>query len=103
MINAPAVFGLLLTISYLIGAVSFAQLIAKFKKIDLTKVGSGNYGATNVYRALGLKYAIIVFLLDVVKGVIPTYYTLVLFEASPIIQLIIGFSGLIPFKYDSIT
>ena len=95
MINAPAVFGLLLTISYLIGAVSFAQLIAKFKKIDLTKVGSGNYGATNVYRALGLKYAIIVFLLDVVKGVIPTYYTLILFDSSPIIQLIVGFSAIL--------
>ena len=49
MIQAPAVFGLLLTLAYLVGAIPFAAIIAAFKKIDLSKVGSGNYGATNVF------------------------------------------------------
>ena len=94
MINAPAVFGLLLILSYLIGAISFAHLIARFKQVDLTKIGSGNFGATNVYRALGFKYAILVFILDILKGVIPTYYTVTLFE-SPIIQLIVGVAAIL--------
>jgi len=42
--------------------------------VDLREVGSGNPGATNVYRTLGLVPAILVFALDVLKGLIPVYY-----------------------------
>ena len=79
MIQAPAVFGLLLTLAYLIGAIPFSAIIATFKGVDLRRVGSGNYGATNVYRALGLNYAIFVFLLDALKGTAVVYLTMSMF------------------------
>lgn len=94
MINAPAVFGLLLTVAYLLGAIPFSVLITKLKGIDLRTVGSGNFGATNVYRALGLKYALFVFLLDALKGALPVWYAMTLFP-SPIIHILIGFTAII--------
>jgi len=56
---------------FLIGGIPFGQIIAKFKKIDLRQIGSGNIGTINVYRALGLKYAVLVFALDAIKGAVP--------------------------------
>lgn len=58
--------------SYLLGAVPFGVLIARSQGADLTKIGSGNIGATNVKRALGAKWALLVFVLDVMKGLAPT-------------------------------
>ena len=98
MINAPAVFGLLLTLSYVLGAIPFSQIICRFKGVDLSTVGSGNYGATNVYRALGFSYAITVFILDIIKGAIPTYIALSLFPSS-VIHLIVGFTAIFGHMY----
>ncbi|MGA2916869.1 MAG: glycerol-3-phosphate 1-O-acyltransferase PlsY [Sedimentisphaerales bacterium] len=66
-------FILLVFISYLIGSISFAMLIAKAQGIDLRKVGSGNLGATNLARACGKKWAYICFLFDVLKGFVPSF------------------------------
>lgn len=63
---------LLVLFSYLLGSVLFGELIARAKGINLREVGSGNVGATNVGRALGKKYAALVFFLDMLKGFIPT-------------------------------
>ena len=93
MINAPAVFGLILTIAYILGAIPFSVIITRLKGIDLRTVGSGNFGATNVYRALGIKYAVLVFLLDAIKGALPVWYAMTLF-ASPIIHIVIGFMAI---------
>ncbi len=57
--------------AYLIGSVPFGYLVARTRGIDITKVGSGNIGATNVSRALGKGWALAVFLLDVGKGLGP--------------------------------
>ncbi|MEJ7554053.1 MAG: glycerol-3-phosphate acyltransferase, partial [Aquificaceae bacterium] len=62
---------LLVIFSYLYGSVLFGEHIAKAKGVDIRSVGSGNVGATNVGRALGKKYAVLVFLLDFSKGLIP--------------------------------
>ncbi|AQQ71322.1 G3P acyltransferase [Limihaloglobus sulfuriphilus] len=62
---------LVLAAAYFIGAVPFGFLIARSKGIDLRKVGSGNIGATNLGRALGKKWAVVCFFLDVAKGLIP--------------------------------
>lgn len=93
MIQAPAVFGLLLTLAYLIGAIPFSAIIAKFKGVDLRRVGSGNYGATNVYRAMGLNYALLVFILDALKGTAVVYLTTSLFT-SPVLHVLIGFTAI---------
>ncbi len=64
---------LLVIASYLCGGIPFGVVIAKMKGIDLFKVGSGNIGATNVSRALGAKFAILVFILDVSKAAVPAF------------------------------
>jgi glycerol-3-phosphate acyltransferase PlsY len=59
-------------VAYLAGSLPFAYLVGRtFGGIDLREYGSGNLGATNVYRALGLPAAFAVFLLDAAKGALP--------------------------------
>ena len=63
-------FGLL--VGYLLGSIPFAYIAGKVARgIDLRQHGSGNLGATNVYRTLGAKVASIVFVLDTLKGALP--------------------------------
>jgi len=57
-------------LSYLLGSVSFSIVIAKWVKgIDIRQHGSGNAGATNTLRVLGKGPGLLVFLLDIGKGV----------------------------------
>jgi len=58
-------------LSYFLGTLPSAIIIARSKGIDIMTVGSGNPGASNVARALGTKYGALVFLLDAAKGAIP--------------------------------
>ena len=59
--------------SYLIGAIPFGYLVTYWVKgIDIRTVGSGNLGATNVGRTLGFRYFVLVFVLDMLKGFLPT-------------------------------
>jgi len=58
--------------SYLVGAIPFGYLVAKARGVDIYAHGSGNIGATNVGRVLGRKFGILVFVLDFLKGAIPT-------------------------------
>lgn len=63
--------GLLILVSYLIGALPFALIIGKlFKGIDIRKHGSGNLGSTNAFRVLGVPYGILVQVLDISKGLV---------------------------------
>jgi glycerol-3-phosphate acyltransferase PlsY len=60
-----------IVVGYLLGSISFSYLFGKwFKGIDIRKHGSGNAGATNTLRVLGKGPAILVLLLDALKGVI---------------------------------
>jgi glycerol-3-phosphate acyltransferase PlsY len=58
-------------IAFLSGSVPFGFLIGRMNGIDIREHGSGNIGATNVWRILGKKWGIPCFLLDVLKGLIP--------------------------------
>lgn len=65
-------WSLALLIAYVCGSVPTAYLAGRLLKgVDLRTVGSGNLGATNVYRTLGAMPAIVVLLLDAAKGAIP--------------------------------
>lgn len=61
---------LALWVSYFLGAVPTAYIAGRLlKDIDIRKHGSGNVGATNVFRVLGKWPGIIVLALDILKGV----------------------------------
>ncbi|OQY46849.1 MAG: acyl-phosphate glycerol 3-phosphate acyltransferase [Desulfobacteraceae bacterium 4572_87] len=59
--------------AYLLGAIPFGKIIARLAaRIDITKRGSRNIGATNVARELGIKWGLLTLALDVLKGLVPT-------------------------------
>ncbi len=58
--------------SYFMGAIPTSYLLSRlFAGIDLRQHGSGNLGATNLYRVLGWKYATPAAVVDIAKGAIP--------------------------------
>ena len=71
---------LITIIGYLLGAISFAVIIARSKGVDIFKEGSGNPGATNVKRILGKKWGNVVFALDALKGFTATGLPLLVYH-----------------------
>ena len=65
---APAVA---VIFSYVLGSIPAAYIAGRSRGIDLRKHGSGNLGATNVFRVLGAKIGIAVFVFDMAKGALP--------------------------------
>lgn len=58
--------------SYLLGSIPFGYVLPRiFRKEDIRKVGSGNVGATNVFRIYGRWLGVPVAVLDVLKGLVP--------------------------------
>ena len=55
-------------VAYLLGSIPTGFLVAKARGIDIRTVGSGNIGATNVFRYLGTPAGIFVLLADALKG-----------------------------------
>lgn len=98
-----------LLFAFLCGSIPFGAIVTRLKGIDIRTVGSGNTGATNVWRALGWKYGISVLLLDALKGFLPVFgyqqhwfagYFQSIMDPDPPRQamlLFIGFSAFAPF------
>ncbi len=59
---------LLIIMGYFFGAIPFALIVAKLKRVDIRNVGTKNPGAANVFRQIGKPYGILVWLLDTAKG-----------------------------------
>lgn len=59
-------------VSYLLGSIVGGLVIGHFRGVDLRTLGSGNAGATNALRTQGWKAGLLVFAIDVAKGVIAT-------------------------------
>jgi acyl phosphate:glycerol-3-phosphate acyltransferase len=65
---------ILILAGYLAGSLPFGYwLVRLFKHVDIRTVGSGNIGATNVWRTYGRWYGVPVVLLDVLKGFVPAF------------------------------
>jgi acyl phosphate:glycerol-3-phosphate acyltransferase len=61
-----------LLLAYCLGAIPTSWIVARrVAGIDLRHHGSGNLGATNVFRTLGARWGVLVLVLDMVKGAIP--------------------------------
>ena len=59
---------LALALAYLLGSIPFALIAGKLHGVDLREAGSGNLGATNVFRTLGRTAGVAVMVLDIAKG-----------------------------------
>jgi glycerol-3-phosphate acyltransferase PlsY len=80
----------------LLGAVPTSYLVSRtFAGIDLRQHGSGNLGATNLYRVLGWKYAIPVALVDIAKGVIPVLVFAPQVSSSQLFALACGVAAIL--------
>lgn len=77
VLSSPILYWpLLLLAAYLLGSIPFAQVLARFKGIDLRVVGSGNVGAGNLTRTAGLGWGLVAGILDGLKGLIPVLIAL---------------------------
>jgi glycerol-3-phosphate acyltransferase PlsY len=70
---APAWWLIAAVVGYGLGAVNPAAIVARVFGIDLRATGSGNPGATNVGRALGARWGVVVGFLDILKGFLPAW------------------------------
>lgn len=67
-------------LAFLLGSIPFGLLLAKTRGINIRQHGSGNIGATNVFRVIGKKFGVACFLLDAMKGFIPVVIALSLIQ-----------------------
>ena len=106
MTTAHALLTGMIPAAYVLGSIPFGLLIARTRGIDPRKAGSGNIGATNVGRLLGKKFFAIVFVLDMLKGLVPTLSAAIVIHfsrtagAAPtrtdyLLQLLAGFAAIV--------
>ncbi len=81
-------------IGYLVGGIPTGIWITRaVKRVDPRAIGSGSSGATNVSRILGRKWAILVLILDALKGLLPVVFIAPLLAASdPVTQTKVAMS-----------
>ncbi len=65
-------------VAYLLGSIPFAVFVAKLAGVDIFKVGTGNPGASNVFRKVGRRYGAVVFGLDIAKGAVAVVVAMLL-------------------------
>lgn len=82
--------GVLVVVSYLLGSIPVGSIVAqRVGGPDLRSVGSGRTGGTNALRALGRKWAAVVVLGDLLKGVIPVLVARVV-TGDPLVEVLCG-------------
>ncbi|EFI42315.1 glycerol-3-phosphate 1-O-acyltransferase PlsY [Peptoniphilus sp. oral taxon 386] len=87
-------------ISYLVGSISGSYIIGKvFLNKDVRKYGSGNAGTTNAIRVFGIKWGIITFLIDFLKGIIIVLLSKNIFKVNETLVLINILFGIVGHDY----
>lgn len=82
--------------SYLLGSIPTSYLTVRLiKGQDLRKLGSGNLGATNLFRVLGWKYAVPVGIFDMLKGAVPVLVFAPLAGASDRQAILLGLAAVV--------
>ena len=77
-------------VSYLIGSIPTAYITGKlYRGIDIRQYGSGNIGATNVFRVLGKIPGIIVLVIDIAKGLVATAFVANLFGLTQVFSYVL--------------
>lgn len=85
---------LIIVIGYLFGSIQTAIIIGRLKGLDIRSHGSGNAGTTNALRVLGLKFALMVFVGDMLKAVVAILIGNLLFGAQTPYLLVAAYGGL---------
>lgn len=89
-------YSILFITSYLLGSIPFGFLVGKYlKKIDIREHGSGNIGVANIFRVLGVWYAVLVLIGDCLKGFLAVYLAKWTFSTCPNICLLSGLFAII--------
>lgn len=76
--------------AYAVGTFPSAVMVARSKGVDITKVGSGNPGASNIARTLGNRWGVAVFALDGLKGALPALVGVLLLERNVAYGMVIA-------------
>ena len=79
--------------AFLVGSVNPATIIARVLGKDLAGSGSGNPGATNAGRVLGRKWGVLVGVIDVLKGLVPT--VIAAYWVGPHLAYAVGFAAVL--------
>mgnify|MGYP004638048475 FL=1 len=74
--------GICAIVSYFIGNVNWAIIISHAQKKDIRSMGSGNPGTLNMSRNLGLKFGLLTFFLDIMKGAVPCFVVFFIFRGQ---------------------
>ena len=87
---------LLLITSFFLGSVPFGYLVSKYlKKIDIREYGSGNIGTANIFRVLGVRYALLVLIGDCLKGLLAVHFAKLTTIENINLQLLVGLFAII--------
>ena len=93
--NVYLAFAIIAVVSYLVGSVNFARIIAwKSRKKDITELGSGNPGTMNMLRNVGFVPALITFLVDITKSGLCCLVSKICMQGSGVEELAFFFAGL---------
>ncbi|HWB90097.1 MAG TPA: glycerol-3-phosphate acyltransferase [Acidimicrobiia bacterium] len=77
VISSPIMYWpLMLLGAYVLGSIPFAQVMARLRGVDLRQVGSGNVGAGNLTRTVGVGWGVTAAVLDGLKGLVPVWLAL---------------------------
>ncbi len=90
---------LVVIISYFCGNISFSRMISHAKKDDITKLGSGNPGSTNILRNYGFKFGILNLALDMLKSFVPSIVSFYVFGGDYVMLYIAGLSAMLGHIY----
>lgn len=86
---------LVVVCAYFLGNISWGRIVSNTQKKDITKLGSGNPGSTNVLRNMGFKLGFITFIFDILKGFIPAIAVFYIFGHDYVMLYIAGFSAIV--------
>ena len=74
--------GIIILFAYVVGSINAGLILSYLQGLDIRTKGSGNAGATNVLRVIGIKSGITVFIVDCLKGMLAIYGTTILLSNS---------------------
>lgn len=73
-----------LLVAYVLGSLPFAYLVGRARGVDLRHHGSGNLGATNAARVLGVRTGASVYVLDTLKGFVAAFFLPRILAVDPV-------------------